>query len=250
MKHLAIFLLGFTAMSLPAASGLKPLLAVPDEIAYQNDFSQDGILPKPQWSIRQGTRWQIEDGVLRGRPSPTEFRTKKKDHFGYEPRASAPVTPREFVAVFSIRFLGGEETPIAPFIEFGHHVCRLRFGSAGTELLVDHESLRVGEAKDFTFKRDHWYHALAELKGDEFVIQFADGPTFYVQHESLAKPAGSGSQGFGVAGTREGTVEIDHITLWSVKPESQPTWKATRAKLPNFTPVAIEKKAPRKQAAK
>ena len=85
---------------------------------YQN-FSQAKPLEKTVWQSRQGTRWAIEDGVLRGRESSPEFQSNRKDHFGYEPRLSIPVTPAEFVAEFSFRFVGGDETAIVPFIEFG-----------------------------------------------------------------------------------------------------------------------------------
>ena len=40
---------------------------------------------------------------------------------------------------------------------------------------MDHETLKVAESGDFKYVPGKWYHALAELKGDEFVIQFVDG---------------------------------------------------------------------------
>ena len=89
---------------------------------------------------------------------------------------SVPVTPAEFLAGFSFRFVGGEESDIVPFVEFGHHVCRVKFSSEGTFILVDHETLKVAESDDFKYVPGEWYHALAELKGDEFVVQFVDGP--------------------------------------------------------------------------
>jgi hypothetical protein len=149
-----------------------------------------------------------------------------------------------------VRFTGGSETPIAPFIEFGHHVCRLRFSRAGTEMLADHESIRVAEAKDFHYEPGKWYHALAELKGDEFVIQFAGGPTLYAKHASFSKPASSGADGFGIAGPKGGFAEVDNVTFWSIKPDAQPGWAAARAKLPTFNSVPAKAAAPAKKAAK
>jgi hypothetical protein len=52
---------------------------------------------------------------------------QKTHHRGLEPRLSIPATPPECVAQFSICFLDGEETTIVPFVDFGHHIVRLRF---------------------------------------------------------------------------------------------------------------------------
>ncbi|MFA6543421.1 MAG: hypothetical protein WCS99_03290 [Limisphaerales bacterium] len=250
MKALALLALGLIPVVATAAeTRLQPLLAVPDQIVLKDDFSKPAPLKKEHWGARQGTRWTIEDGVLRGRPSTPEYQAKRKDHKGFEPRISAPITPPQFIAEFSVRFSGGSETAAVPFIEFGHHVCRVHLGQGGTEVLADHETTRVAEAKDFKYEAGRWYRVLAEMKGDEFVIQFADGPTFYAKHECFTKPAPSGGNGLGVTGPKDGLAEIDNLTLWSVKSGTQPGWEAARAKLPQFTPVAA-KTGPAPKAAK
>jgi len=237
----ALFALALIA-SAASAADLKPLLAQADQIVLQDDFSKAGPFNKKQWGARQGTQWIVEEGVLRGRPSTPEFQAKKKDHFGYEPRISAPVTPPQFIAQFSVRFSGGSETFIVPFIEFGHHVCRIRLTKNGAELLADGESTRVAESKELKFEPGKWYHALAEMKGEEFVIQFADGPTLYATHPCFAKPAPSGGNGLGLAGPKDGMVELDNVTLWTIKPDAQAGWEAKRATFPKFEPVAVVKK--------
>lgn len=238
----SLLLLTLVAAWSTHAADLTPLLAQPDQIVLENDFATAGPVKKEQWGARQGTQWVIADGVLRGRPSTPEFQAKKKDHFGYEPRISCPVTPAQFVARFSVRFEGGSETPIVPFIEFGHHVCRIRLTKGGAEVLADHESVKVAEAKDLKFEPGKWYHALAEMKGEEFIVQFVDGPTLYAKHPCFAKPTPSGGNGLGVAGPKDGTVEIDNVTLWSIKDDAQPGWAAKRDALPKFEPVEVGKK--------
>jgi hypothetical protein len=228
--------------SLSQAADLKPLLAQPDQVVMQDDFSKPGPFNRQHWGARQGTQWIVEDGVLRGRPSTPEFQAKKKDHFGYEPRISAPVTPPQFIAQFSVRFTGGSETAIVPFMEFGHHVCRVRLTKDGAEVLADGEALKVAESKELKFEPGKWYHALAEMKGDEFVIQFADGPTLYAKHAGFSKPAEKGGSGLGIAGPKDGMAEIDNVTFWSIKPEAQPGWAAKRDSLPAFTPLSVGKK--------
>ena len=239
---LILALVASSALSAEPAPALKPLMAVGDQVVMQDDFSKAGPFNKQHWGARQGTQWVVEEGVLRGRPSTKEYQAKRKDHFGYEPRISAPVTPPQFIAQFSVRFSGGTETTIVPFIEFGHHVCRLRLTKSGAELLAEGESSKVAESKDLKFEPGKWYHALAEMKGDEFVIQFAGGPTIYAKNAGFAKPPEKGGSGLGIAGPKDGTAELDNVTLWSVKAEPQPGWAATLASLPKFEPVQIAKK--------
>ena len=229
------------AADLPA---LKPLLAVPDQVVLREDFSTPKPLEKAKFTQRQGTRWTIADGVLRGIESSAEFQAKKKDHFGYEPRLSIPACPQEYIVQFDVRFIGGKPTAIVPFVEFGHHIARVAWmGGGGAKLVVDYETTQVGAAPDFTIEDGKWYRALAELKGDEFVIQFAGGPTLHAKHPSLTGK----SDGFGVAGTKGGKVELDNLTVWSVKPEANPQWARTRAALPKTEPVVVKQKPAAKQ---
>jgi hypothetical protein len=236
-----ILLLLLTASALHAAD-LMPILAQPDAVVFQDDFSKPTPLNKQHWAARQGTQWAVEDGVLRGRPSTPEFQAKKKDHFGYEPRISAPITPPQFIAKLSVRFTGGSETAIVPFVEFGHHVCRLHFTKGGVIMLADHESTQVAESKELKYEPGKWYHLIAELKGDEIVVQFEGGPTLYAKHACLTASAPSGADGIGIAGPKDGTAEIDNVTLWSIKPEAQPAWAKKRETLPKSAPVPVMKK--------
>jgi hypothetical protein len=239
MKNI-LLTLTFTA-SLASAADLQPLLAQPDQVVLQDDFSKAGPINKAQWGARQGTQWVVEDGVLRGKPSTPDYQAKRKDHFGYEPRISSPITPPQFIAKFSVRFVGGSETAIVPFIEFGHHVCRLRLTKDGAEMLADHESVKVAESKALKFEPGKWYHALAEMKGEEIVLQFTDGPTLYAKHVCFTKSSESGGNGLGIAGPKGGTAEIDNVTFWSIKADEQPTWAAKRGALSKIEPVPVVK---------
>ena len=223
---------------------LQPLMVIPEKSVLQETFSKSGPVNKTIWQSRQGTRWSIEQDVLRGRPSSKEYQASRTHHYGYEPRVSVPVTPAEFLAGFSFRFVGGEESDIVPFVEFGHHVCRVKFSSEGTFILVDHETLKVAESGDFKYVPGKWYHALAELKGDEFVIQFVDGPTWYVKHECLAKANSSGGNGLGLAGPKDGTVELDNVSIWKIRPQVKRSWNERRNlfDVMNPEPTGKEKK--------
>jgi hypothetical protein len=222
---------------------LEPLLAVPDQVVLRDDFATPRPLEKGKYTARQGTRWTMAGGVLRGIESSAEFQAKKKDHFGYEPRLSIPACPQEFIIQFDVRFIGGKPTAIVPFVEFGHHVARVAWAGGGAKLVADTETMQLAAAPGFKIEDGKWYRVLAEIKGDEFVIQFADGPTLYGRHASFTGQ----KDGFGVAGTKGGVVELDNVTVWSVKAETNPRWASARAKLPAPQPVQLKEKPPAKK---
>jgi hypothetical protein len=222
---------------------LKPLLAVAGEVVMEVDFSEAGPVSKEDWLSRQGTRWEIAEGVLQGQPSSSEYQASKSDHKGYEPRTSVPKTPQEFMAKFSVRFLEGEETSVVPFVEFGHHVCRVKFSAeGGTVIVADGESVKVAEAVDFKYMPGKWYHVMAEMKGEDFVIQFAEGPTLYATHACFGEANPSGGNGLGIAGPKGGRVEVDEVTIWSIKAgEEQKGWKKKRLGIPVIEAVPTGK---------
>ena len=47
------------------------------------------------------------------------------------------------------------------------------------------------------------------------LIRFADGPSFRGKHPKIADQ----KDGFGICGLRGGTMDIDDLTVWSVKPD-------------------------------
>ena len=230
------------------AQSPEPLLAIPHELVLAEDFDQDVPLLKSTWTRRQGTRWSVRNGILHGEQSSPEYQASKQDHFGYEPRLSIPVTPANFIASFKIRFIGGSETNIAPFIEFDHHVCRVRFSQAGVTLLADHEVWKVAEASEFIWQEGIWYFITAERRGSEFVMQIKDGPTLYAKHPAFATSPASGGKGMGVAGPKKGEIEIDDLKLWSIKKQTQKEWPARRSKFADFAPVQIKTPKPKKSS--
>lgn len=221
---------------------ISPIMNVPDEVAYQSDFDTARKFDKTEWQQRQGTVWEIVDGVLRGNQSPPEYQAKKADHKGREPRVKSLKTPRQFIAKFSVRFVGGEETKLVPLIEFGHHNVRLKFSKKNVALLADHESVLLAETEEVKFESGRWYHILAERNGDEFVVQFAGGSTLYARHKSLAIPVADDTDGLGIAGTRTGVVEIDNLTLWTIKEKQSPQWPAMRKGIPKMEAQEIPTK--------
>jgi hypothetical protein len=231
----------------PASNSLRPLMNVPAKKIYASDFSTSGKLDKSAWQARQGTQWKVVDGVLRGEQSSAEYQAQKADHKGYDPRIKSLKTPRQFIAKFSVRFIGGDETNLLPIFEFGHHNVRLKFSESGVVMLADHETVQLFETDKVKLESGRWYHVMAERNADEFVVQFEGGPTLYAKHKSLAMPVADDKDGLGIAGTRKGVVEIDNVQLWSVKKSVATEWPAARASLPKSVVKSIEKKAKKKK---
>lgn len=252
---------------LAADADLKPLQLVPDQVIYHNDFSDGQQLDQNTWRGAQGTQWKVEDGVIRGRPSTPEFQASHKTHKGLEARGALVKCPADYIARFSVRYNGGKPPqPLPglkniPSIDVGHHIGRLEFGVEGARLLADGETLQLASAPDFQLEDGRWYEVLVEARGDEVTFQFGKGPTLHGQHPTLKgeslPPESSHTLAF--IGKEGGTVEVDNLTLWSVKDGTQPSWPQVFAKLTPESKVirpkrpgqlAKEKKEAEERAAK
>jgi hypothetical protein len=106
---------------------------------------------------------------------------------------------------------------------------------------AENETAQIATYPGFKVEPGKRYYALAEIKGEELVIQFAVGPTVYGRHKSFDRE----NSGFRVCGTRGGTVELDNVTVLSIKKDPQPGWVTARAKLaPPAKPVTLKAKKP------
>jgi hypothetical protein len=219
------------------AADLKPQLLIPDKVLFADDFSQAGELKaaaakSPQvsaWNPNQGTRWKIADGVLKGEASTAEYQTSHDTHKGVHPRIVLTKTPADYVLKFSMRlidgkpFVAGERKSVPPFVEIGHHIARVTWGENGAMLLADGDSLQLDVAKDFKLEPGKWVTVMVERRADEVFVQFQDGPSFYGKHASYKSELHAVMLG----GLEAGHMEVDDVTVWSIKEGDQPTWAAT-----------------------
>ncbi|MFM2169170.1 MAG: hypothetical protein RIS79_3541 [Verrucomicrobiota bacterium] len=256
MRSLLISL--FLAQTVTAAD-LSPQWLVFDQILFADDFSQArGEIkldrknaPDAPWQPNQGTRWEVVDGVLRGRASSPEFQAAREHHKGIHPRIVLSKTPEKYVLRFSMRlidgipFEAGKRRSIAPFIEIGHHVCRVTWDVNGATLLADGDTTQLANEKDFKLVPGKWETVLIERRDDEVLVQFADGPVFHGKHVSYVTDPHAVMLG----GLEAGTMEIDNVTLWSVKDGTQPEWATFAAKLPPQQNLVLRPKTPGRLAA-
>lgn len=244
-KFLAALLLAAAPAPHAAEAALKPLMLVPDQIVYQDGFATNKALDTRVWRVGQGTRWAATNGVLHGRPSSPEFQAAHKTHKGLEPRLVLAKCPPAYVAEFSVCFVGGKPVPPLPArnipaLDLGHHIARVEFGVEGLRLLAEGETVQLANFPEFKLELGRRYHVLAEARDDEVVVQFAGGPTLHGKHPSYK----AADHLLAVIGFVGGEVELDDVTLWSVKPESRPGWGAARAQLPPAELKTIRPKTP------
>jgi len=250
MRFALIALIPLTTL----AADLKPMMVETDMVIFADNFSQSRELkatagsaaknataPQP-WNPNQGTRWTVAEGVLKGQASTPEYQSSHDTHKGVHPRIVLNATPAEYVVKFSFRLIDGKpfdaanRKSVSPFLEFGHHISRISWGAAGAMLLADADSLQVDAAKDFKLETGKWYTVLTERRADEIYVQFQDGPSFYGKHDSYK----SEPHAVMIAGLEAGHMEIDDVTVWSIKGGDQPTWSATQKARPATKEVRIK----------
>ena len=103
-------------------------------------------------------------------------------------------------------------------------------------LLADGDSLQIDVAKDFRLEAGKWVAVMVERRGDEVLVQFQDGPTFYGKHPSYKSELHTVMLG----GLEAGHMEVDDVTVWSIKPGEQPSWAATLKARPAAKEVRIK----------
>lgn len=210
----------FAAASAVAATEinqLEPILAKAGKVHLAMDFEEDFIVKKgdPFFRLGQGTTWVAKNGMLVGTQSSPEYQAKKKaqgnGHLGTAPRLQFPGSPRNCILKYSFKIVGGQTTKLLPMIEAGHHLRRIYFGDEGSQILVDHEKKTIAES-DFVLERDRWHHVMVEIKGNEFLVRFQDGPTIHGIDPGVG--AEFANYDIGITATNKGTIYIDNMTIW------------------------------------
>lgn len=216
------------------ANRLIPVLAETGEVFLEEDFEKDYVVEKghPIFRLGQGTTWESKGGLLVGTQSSPEYQAKKKaqgnGHLGTAPRLQFFGSPKDVIIKYSFKISGGKFTNLLPIIEAGHHLRRIYFGEEGSKILVDHEKTTIAES-DFVLKLDQWYHVMVEIKDNEFLVRFQDGPTICGEDEGVG--AEFANYNIGITATNLGTIEIDNMTIWKAGVQKK-EWPKTKAAIP------------------
>ncbi len=195
---------------------LTPTRLTPGKIIYKSDFSKTAPLDKTRWQTRQGTRWNIEGGVLKGIPSTPEYQAKKKatgkGHTGTIPRIYMLDIPRDFILSYRFKLEGGKPSGAVPLVEFGHHVSRVHFSAEGPRLLSDHEKNTLAKI-DQPLELGRWYNVLVEARGDAVVVQIENIGTLSGKDPFIGKTE---RPIIGFTGNVNGIIYLDTIRLTEV----------------------------------
>ena len=214
-----------------SATEVETKFLIPGESIFKADF-EDGKNPaKPNWQLRKSA-WEVKDGILRGVNAGGNgpfIRLHSKEKGG--------VLPEHYILKFSFKVA---EHPDAkkrknkyhPTLSqghrfsFGHYAAKYQWRpDIGMNLHIGHgEALKDSK---FHIKKDEWYHVTAEIRGNEILVWFKDGPAYYMQHDHFRhKP--SGWEFF----THIDEIGcLDNLQLWAVGKGCRDDWEQIRSKI-------------------
>tara|TARA_R110000850_G_scaffold64247_9_gene144442 strand:+ start:2368 stop:3135 length:768 start_codon:yes stop_codon:yes gene_type:complete len=227
-RHLSLlFIIGILSVSPLSAEEPETRFLNPGELIFSNDFDTPSTLEKPVWYLRKSD-WIVETGALRGtnRDGNGPFiRLQSKENGG-------PL-PEDYIMTFSFKV---EENPdeeksnkhhdtlsSGHRFSFGHYAAKFQWrADCGMDLNIGHGD--VLEDSCFHIEKGQWYHVTAEIRGDEVLVWFKDGPAYYLQHDFFrSKP--SGWEFF----THISEIGyLDNLKVWSLAEGELPGWHQTR----------------------
>lgn len=172
----ALGLLGTFVFS-ASAGDYKPELFSSLKPVYEDDFSGSEI-DLDHWQIRQGSTWEVKDGVLTGSPSPKEYQDKKvaagdKAHAGFKPVMWLEKVPENLVVQFRVRYDGEKYHRKFPLIDVGHHVNTIVFGEDKTTLNLKKNTKEIVIEEQF-LPLNEWVDVTIELKKGSMLLKVGD----------------------------------------------------------------------------
>lgn len=230
IRSLTFFL---TALWLNSAlAGEKPdtQFLIPGELIFAEEFTETSTFEKPTWYLRKSD-WVVKDGVLHGVNAGGNgpfIRLQSKENGG-------PL-PEDYIMTFSFKI---EENPdekksnkhhetrsSGHRFSLGHYAAKIQWRpDSGMNLNIGHGAALIDD--NFHVEKGTWYHITTEIRGDELVVSFKDGPTYYLQHDHFRhKPQG---WEFFTHVSEEGI--LDNLHVWSLAEGEQPQWKETRSSI-------------------
>ena len=221
----------FVAFTDTYADDLETRFLIPGELIFQAQFD-DGDKPpaKPTWFLRKSD-WKIHDGALRGVNAGGNgpfIRLQSKENGG-------PL-PEDYILKFSFKI---EENPgekrsnkhhetlsSGHRFSFGHYAAKYQWRPEGRmDLNIGHGDAL--EDDSFQIEKFKWYHVTAEIRGDEILVWFQDGPAYFMQHDHFrSKPAG---WEFFTHVSEAGL--LDNLRVWSLADGQRDNWPQTKSEI-------------------
>jgi hypothetical protein len=182
-------------------------------LVYEDTFD-GGTIPSDFWEIRQGSTWEVKDGVLTGTQSPKEFQEKMlakgdKAHAGFKPVIWLKQVPENFVCRMRVRYNAEAFTPRFPLFDLGHHIHTLTFSEKATTLTIKKDVATLPVEKPL-FSLNEWHDVVIELKKGTLLFQVDE--TKYLFENPEIDMTGQAQIDF--KGIDFGSCQIDHIKVW------------------------------------
>lgn len=203
---------------------------IPDKMIFQADFDEGENPGKPNWQLRK-SNWEIFNGALRGVNAGGNgpfIRFHSKQNGGVLPedyiiRFSFMTETRKDIAEKDRRKIHPKYS-IGHRFSFGHYAAKYQWrGEQGMDLAIGHG--HAIEDKRFHIEKGRWYHVTAEIRGDEILVWFQDGPAWYMQHDHFrSKP-----QGFEFFTHITEAGYLDNLEVWSLAEGTQSGWEKQKA---------------------
>ena len=201
-------------------SSMQVLNLQKGEEVYSQDFNQLDKL-SGQWIIRQDTVWTIENGILKGLPSPKEHQQKliasgQKSKLGIKAKAVLNHKIKKYVTSFKFMF---DDKPGEKHFTFGHNISNVFFNEKGTRLMSKSKTEAPRDQRqDLIIEPFKWYDLLAEVSEEHLTIQIRkpDGEIVKLNgHFPEYKKSKNLNLEF--TGTTGGQVSVDDLKIWKAK---------------------------------
>ena len=182
-------------------------------LVYSDDF--DSTFDLERWEPRSGTRWEVREGLLIGRPSSCEFQEAHKeesdDHRGLGPVIRLNHLPGNFICHMRFKFEGEGFQAARPKLDIGHHINNLFFRKGGYSL-----KLSGGERfedRQSGFKLNEWTDLVIELKEGKLLLVLNGHQRLFVSDQASMK--GRDEFTFKALMSPQSRLVFDYVRLWT-----------------------------------
>ena len=196
-----------------AEPAYKPELFQRVELVHEDLFDK-GPLNTAFWEVRQGSTWEVKDGVLHGSPAPKEYQDKKiaandRAHAGLKPVMWLKQLPENFVCTMRVRYDGKDYMRGFPLLDVGHHIHTLTFSAKATTLTIKKDVQKV-EVPAPLFSLNTWHDVAIELKKGTLLLSI-DGVKHRFESPNIDM---TGHSQIDFKALDHGTCQIDNVRIW------------------------------------
>jgi hypothetical protein len=176
-------------------------MIVPGKQIVSLEFDEAGNVDKQWVSFRKETTYKVVHGQLHVIPPAVANKGIERESDWATSdfsRVGLIGLPRDYICTARWKYIKPTDTKLLEkslvYIDLGHRSIRTTFSKTGTTLLLENHlvgrdkedsSIILQEMPQLKLEPDKWYDIIAEVKGNEVVIQI-DDQVLYGKHELIA----------------------------------------------------------------